>query len=135
MNDNGLLNEIKPSTDLYIMPLGENAVSPAYYLGTNLRIAGYQTEIDLSGSKLPAMFKKAEKANAKYALIIGEDEVANKKVQVKDLEKKTQETIAIDDLFDYLDKAFDFDDGECCCKGETEVCEGEEGECCCKHHN
>ena len=41
---------------------------------------------------------KANKANAYLAIIIGSDELAAQKVTLKDLDKGTQQTIALSDL-------------------------------------
>ena len=50
------------------------------------------------------MFKKAERRRAKLALILGENEIKNQEVVVKNLALKEQETVKIDDLIEYLDE-------------------------------
>ena len=52
-----------------------------------------------------SQFKKADKANAEYALIIGEDEFMNKTVTIKHLKKNIpQMTIPLDDIIVYLNE-------------------------------
>ena len=50
------------------------------------------------------MFKKAERRRAKLALILGENEIKNQEVVVKNLALKEQETVKNDDLIEYLDE-------------------------------
>ena len=50
------------------------------------------------------MFKKAERRRAKLALILGENEIKNQEVVVKNLALKEQETVKIDNLIEYLDE-------------------------------
>ena len=57
-------------------------------------------------AKLGSMFKKAERANARYAIIVGEDELKEGAVQLKDLHAKEQQKVKIDDLADTLDHLF-----------------------------
>lgn len=56
------------------------------------------------------MFKKAQRRNAKYALIIGDNELESKNIVVKDLALEKQETVANDDLLEYLDEKFDVEE-------------------------
>ena len=46
--------------------------------------------------------KQAAKSGAKFALIVGEDEVANSTVTVKNLETSAQETIPVAEVFDKI---------------------------------
>jgi histidyl-tRNA synthetase len=73
---------------------------------------GYSVETPLESLKMGAMFKKATKRKAKYALIIGEDELAKGVAQLKDLNKQEQKEIKLADLEEELDKAFGIDEDE-----------------------
>ena len=61
----------------------------AFLLAEELRNQGLNIEFDLAGKKFNKQIEKASKV-AKFALILGEDEIANNKVSVKNLEQGTQ---------------------------------------------
>ncbi|MCR5491713.1 MAG: ATP phosphoribosyltransferase regulatory subunit, partial [Bacilli bacterium] len=165
MKDNDMLEGTSEGIDIYAMPLGAEVQDGLNKLCEAIRDLGYSVLLPNKSGKLGAMFKKAERSGAKFALILGEDEMDRGVVQMKNLETKTQEEVNIDDLVDYLDEAFgeSEDDGcgcghhhdgdhHCCHEGEEdhECChgeghhheDGEEHECChgkghgcCKNHN
>jgi histidyl-tRNA synthetase len=64
----------------------------ALKLTTELRNDGITCEFDLTNKKFVKQIEKASKV-AKYAIILGEDELSNGTVTIKDLEKGTQETV------------------------------------------
>lgn len=48
--------------------------------------------------------KRADKANAKLAVILGEDELANGVAQLRDLDSGEQQEVALDQLADVIGK-------------------------------
>ncbi len=104
LKDDGLLNEkaLNGGVHFYVMPLGEENKNYAYLIAKKLRSLNFSVEFCLDKAKLPAMFKKAERRNALFAVIIGEDEVKEKKVVFKNL--KTQEQFAMkeDEIFAHI---------------------------------
>ena len=69
-----------------------NNALEALKLTTELRNNGVTCEFDLTNKKFVKQIEKASKV-AKYAIILGDDEIANGTVTVKDLDKGTQETV------------------------------------------
>ena len=49
--------------------------------------------IDYNDSKIAAQFKRAERANARVALILGDDELASQTIVVRDLVTRVQDTL------------------------------------------
>ena len=108
LKDDGLLEDTKQSLDVYIMPLSEETLLYAEEVAVVLRNGGgYSVDICFDKTKLGNMFKRATAKNAKYAVIVGEDEANNDSVVVKDLEKQEQQTVKVDDLVKYLDEKFE----------------------------
>ena len=70
-------------------------------LVSTLRNAGIKVDFDMTSKKFTKQLEKASKL-AKYALILGEDEIANGKISVKNLEKSEQVTLKINELKEYL---------------------------------
>ena len=92
---NSLLPERQPNQlDGYIV---SNSVADAFILAEELRADGFCVEFDLSNKKFTKQLEKASKV-AKYALILGEDEIKTNSVSVKNLAKSEQKTVARKEL-------------------------------------
>ncbi len=89
--------------DVYVIGLGDVGDSVLKTLSV-LRSAGYAAEGNLVKRSLKAQFKSADRANAKYIVILGEDEVANGPLNVKNAKDKTQLTLKNEELLDQLKK-------------------------------
>lgn len=134
MTDDGLLEDNFNPLIAYIIPVSENENTPALMTATALRLAGYRSEICFDGTKLGSMIKKAVKKNASFALILGESEVANNNILVKNLKTSEQETVKIEELIDYIDNLTENHHHECdCCEDDCD-CDGDHEHCCCGHH-
>ena len=124
--DDGLL-ESNPAMklDAYVMPIGEESQAHAISVADRLRVLGYKVDMCFDSVKLANMFKRAEKKNAKLAVIIGEDEIKNNKVIIKNMESKEQFDVSLEDLENKIDELL----CTCSCQGKRECCEGDECEC------
>ncbi len=91
--------KVEPETlDLFILPLGEAAQDLSYHWSCDLNRQGIRTETDFRGKSLKALMKRANKLAAKYVLIAGENELAEEKVILRNMETKEQQLISIDTL-------------------------------------
>ena len=72
-------------------------------LVNSLRDNAFSVDMDYTNKKMPAKFKEADRYNAKFIVIIGEDEVKNNKLTIKDNLTKEETKIERDNLIDYLD--------------------------------
>ena len=124
LKDDGLMSDDNLSLDVYVMPLGKEVSGYALNIANKLRLAGYSTDYCFDDVKLGNMFKRASKKNAKYAIIIGDNEYNNRKLVVKDLRKEEQVEIDEDNIVSYFDAIFNQE--ECCCKSNGECCSNEE---------
>jgi len=87
--------------DLFIAPLGEEAFRAAARLALGLRRAGVSVEMALD-ARLKRSLEVANKLRARYALILGADEMAAGNYQLKDLITGDQQTVSRDELFERL---------------------------------
>jgi histidyl-tRNA synthetase len=78
-----------------VIALGDSARARAVPLVAALRRASEDlpVTIDYADAKLPAQFKKADRANARVAVILGDDELANGTAVVRDLATRVQDTL------------------------------------------
>ncbi|RKZ19730.1 histidine--tRNA ligase, partial [bacterium] len=82
---------------LWIVNIGEEAEDAGFLLMEKLRRMGVRVEMDLTGRSLKAQFREADKRNAKYVLVIGEDEIRKNKGKLKDMETGKEEEIELDE--------------------------------------
>ena len=97
------------TVDVYLVYSGEGATLNAFQLAETIRSALPQIRVmtHCSGGKFQKQFKRADKVDAKLALVIGESEVAEKTVVVKDLRSSAEQvTISQADIIETLTKHF-----------------------------
>jgi histidyl-tRNA synthetase len=80
-----------------IIPLGEEASAMALPLAHTLRLNGLSIEHGYTGN-LKRRLARANKKNARLAVMIGEDELANGTATLRDLDSGEQSAIAFDEL-------------------------------------
>ena len=83
-------------TDLYIVYLGETAHGHALRLAAELRQSGVSVSLPTGSRSLRAQLRSASAANARYALIIGDDEVAKGAAALRDLDTSEQNDVSLD---------------------------------------
>lgn len=127
LKDDNLLPDISSKLDLYVMPMCECVHGFAESVACELRASGYVTDMCYDQTKLGNMFKRATNKNAKYAVIIGEDEMKTNKLVLKDLETQEQKTLSIEQAIEFLDNEFD----ECHCEDHECECGCHDGHCSC----
>jgi len=84
-----------------LVPLGEAAERKALALAHELRRRGVAVELDYKGN-MKRRLQRANKANARAAVIIGDNELAKGVVAVKDLDKGEQKDVALAALAEAL---------------------------------
>ena len=102
MEKEGLFDNLSSSIDLFIMGLDDESKVNALKLVNKCRENGIKAEIDYSSISMKSQFKTAERLNAKYIAIIGEEERKNNTLNLKNSETKEQITISQDDLIKYI---------------------------------
>ncbi len=85
LKDENLVPDLATGCDIYIAPLGENAASSAFTLAHQLRGAGFSAETDICGRSLKAQMKYADKAGARYVLVVGDNEIAEGEAELRDM--------------------------------------------------
>ncbi len=92
LNELNLIKADKKSiSDVLIIPMTENKKAPLE-LATSLRKLGINTEIYLNNKKIKAKMKYADKLEIPYVIVIGDDEIANNTLKVKNMETGEEKT-------------------------------------------
>jgi histidyl-tRNA synthetase len=84
------------AVDAFVAPLGDAAGTHALKLARDLRKQGVRCEADTRGGSLKSQLRRANALGAVVVVIIGDSEIAEGVVQVKDLEARTQERLPPD---------------------------------------
>ena len=87
--------------DVFIAALGNGTGERAFALAEELRdkLDGIRVESNLGGGSFKAQMKRADKSNAAFALILGEQELADGTIGIKPLRSDDeQQTVALDDV-------------------------------------
>ena len=99
------LAEHLPGLDLYMVMVGEKAQREGMLLAERLRdqLPGFRVMVHCGGGGFKSQFKKADKSNARFALILGEDELTRGEAGLKPLRGKgEQQQVKLADLADVL---------------------------------
>ncbi len=93
-----------PKPFIFIAPFGENAGRKALHLSETLRSAGWSVELDGREGSIKSMLRRANSLAAPIALVIGDSEVEQGVVQLKDLVGHTQESVPLTELVEHLNR-------------------------------
>ena len=97
----GLLPKFRSTTDVYVAALGDVA-REASKLARDLRAAGINVELDLSGHKLDRQIKTAIKKSIPYVIFIGEQEVASGIYTIKNIAKSEEYKLGFAELLNKI---------------------------------
>ena len=93
-----LLKNIKKSPEFFIVAVGAEAEIFAFEILSKLRRKNISATMDFAKRSIKSQMKQAAKSGAKFAVIIGEDEVKNSNVTLKNLETSEQKIISAEEL-------------------------------------
>jgi histidyl-tRNA synthetase len=87
--------EATPSiVDVFVAPVGEGTQTAALVLGREVRAAGLRCEVDTRGASMKAQLRRANALGARVCLILGDRELNEGVVELKDLAGRLQEKVA-----------------------------------------
>lgn len=98
----GIKLPVNEGIDCYLVALGEEAQDHSVGLLHKLRMAGISAERDYLDRKIKTQFKAADRMNAKYVAVLGEDELKAGKINVKSMETGDQTEVSLDSFIDQL---------------------------------
>lgn len=102
VEEEGIELPVKQDIDVYVAPLGDAAKDVCFKLTHDLRANGLITETDYLSKSMKAQMKAADKAHARYTVIIGDDELANGQAVVRNMQTSSQETISLEEVINYV---------------------------------
>ena len=92
-----------PKPQVFFVALGDEAARWVFSKAQALRHAGLRVGLDLNGRSMKAQMREANRQGAPFTVIVGKDELAAEKAQVKTMETGDQVEVGFNDLTAYLD--------------------------------
>ncbi len=88
--------------DVFIAVADDSLYDDAFALMSSLRDKGFSCDMDYEKKALKAQMKKAEKLSSKFVIIFGEEEFKNKRVALKDMQKREQKEVELANITETL---------------------------------
>ena len=98
----GVELELDDALDVYVIALGDEAKLKAVEFISSFRLKGISADMDYLMRKMKAQMKSADRLQAKFVVIIGETELEEGVVVVKQMETGNQEKVQINEIVNYL---------------------------------
>jgi histidyl-tRNA synthetase len=89
-------------SDLFLIPLGDEAMVESLKIAAALRLAGKKVEIAFGSRALKASMKAADKSGARYAIVLGDEEMSSQSVELKNMNSGVSTSVRIDSLINAL---------------------------------
>ena len=87
-----------PPPLLFIAAMGEAALKQAFYICNSLRMKGLAVEMDYASRSLKSQMKRADKLRCRYALIVGDREIAENRASLRNMQTGEQQDAHLDML-------------------------------------
>ena len=98
LEEEGIELDVEDTFDLFIVTMGEEAERYSVKLLNQLRKSGIKADKDYLQRKV----KQADRLNAQYTVVIGDQELENEVIDVKDMSTGETETINLNNLVNYF---------------------------------
>jgi histidyl-tRNA synthetase len=100
----GVIGDDAFVSDLFIIPLGENAKTHALTIAASLRANGKKVEIAFGDRALKGAMKGADKSGAMHVVVLGDAEISSGTALLKEMKSGVETSVKIDSLFEALEK-------------------------------
>ncbi|OAO27638.1 histidine--tRNA ligase [Staphylococcus capitis] len=104
LEEEGIELDIEENFDLFIVTMGEEADRYAVKLLNDLRKNDVKADKDYLNRKIKGQMKQADRLNAKYTIVIGDQELENNSIAIKNMTTGESENIQLDQLINYFKK-------------------------------
>ena len=95
-------DEFVRKPDIYMAALGQQGQTAAFEWACALGVAGVQADMEFGDRSLKSQMKRADRLGAPYVVIIGDKELSEGSVILRNMKTKDQEAVAVDDIVETL---------------------------------
>ena len=99
LESRNLLPEFEKVPEIYFVTVGEKSYAYARKISCALRKADVYTEMDLLGRSVKAQMKDANRKKAKYAVVMGEEEISLNKAEILVMETGERREVSLDSIY------------------------------------
>lgn len=85
----------QPSLDIFVIAMDEKFIKNAFALVQQIRHNGLSADASYEGSSMKSQMRQANKRNARYVMILGEDEIKANEVALKNMQNGNQEKVSL----------------------------------------
>lgn len=104
MENNGITIPVTDHIDVFLAVMGDQAKQYGLSLLHQLRKCGMNAQMDILERNLKNQFKYADRLKAKKTVVIGDQELEQKMVTIKDMQTSEQKQVSFDEIIDELTK-------------------------------
>jgi histidyl-tRNA synthetase len=90
------------TSDLFIIPLGEESKTAALTIAQQIRSSGFRVEISFGDRALKGSMKAADKSGAAYVIVLGESEISSGTVELKEMSTGKTSSVTLASLQKHL---------------------------------
>jgi histidyl-tRNA synthetase len=105
LEEMGAFKGLTLGAEIYVAPVNTSVKLEAIKITQMLRNAGRSTVVDMMGRRLGKQFEYADKKNIPMVVIVGEKDLVNGEVTVRDMKTGDQAKVKISDLVSHLEAA------------------------------
>ncbi|RUL57114.1 MULTISPECIES: histidine--tRNA ligase [Lysinibacillus] len=98
----GVELEVEDRLDIYVVAMGDEAKLKSAELISSFRTKGIAADMDYIDRKMKAQMKSADRLGAKFVIVIGDSELEESAVNVKEMESGNQEKVPFHNLVNYI---------------------------------
>ena len=95
----------KPSPKIFLVSADEAGRQFSLLKAIEIRRAGISCEIDFLNRSVKSQMRDADRKNAEYVIVIGQDEINKQEVNIKNMKDGTEISVSIDNIIDYFKKS------------------------------
>jgi len=81
--------------EVFVIPLGEGASLAAFELARSLRRTGVRCELEAGGRSIKSAMRRADKLGARYAVILGDEELQAGRATLRDMRRQADHRLAL----------------------------------------
>ncbi len=97
-----VLADLDDGIDIFVAAVGDSCREKAFDIAFELRVKGFCAEFDVMERSLKANMKNADRLNAKFVGILGEDELSKGILLIRNLKTKEQHEVLMDNVVAFL---------------------------------
>ena len=102
LEEKGVFADMTLGAKVFVAPVNEKVIDEAIIIAQKLRAENIPTIVDMMGRRLGKQFEFADKKGVQKVVVVGERELAEEAVTVRDMKSGEQTKVKLDELASYL---------------------------------